>query len=255
VHQVQHAVDAEPNDAGVTARLEVDVARALLEGVLPQPVDDLHDARVVRIERRVLDLAQVDQLLEADRRCGHLAGLLGRAHVLRQGIELGRVARHVIRRRKHQLDRPPRVGLDVGHPGHVEGFAGRNSDLVGQHMQRQRAARLGIGERHHVGDLARVDAQRIDALERQAETGGQPARQHLGVERGAIARILQAGAAQAQQRVQAGARLAEALGQHVGLLRRQQPVVAQPLQQLPHVEPADRCAPRVRLGRTRPPRG
>ena len=50
VDLVQHAVDAEAHDAALAARLDVDVARALLEGVLPQPVDDVHDVRVVRVE-------------------------------------------------------------------------------------------------------------------------------------------------------------------------------------------------------------
>jgi hypothetical protein len=38
---VQHAVDAEAHDAQLAPRLDVDVAGALLEGVLPQPVDDV----------------------------------------------------------------------------------------------------------------------------------------------------------------------------------------------------------------------
>ena len=49
-------------------RLEVDVAGALLEGVLPQPVDDVHDVLVVGVELLVA-LAELDQLLEVgDRR-------------------------------------------------------------------------------------------------------------------------------------------------------------------------------------------
>jgi hypothetical protein len=41
----------------------VDVAGALLEGVLPQPVDDVDDVAVVGIELAVA-LAQLHQLLE-----------------------------------------------------------------------------------------------------------------------------------------------------------------------------------------------
>ena len=47
---VQHAVDAEAHVADVAPRLEVDVARALLERVLPQPVDDVDDVLVVGVE-------------------------------------------------------------------------------------------------------------------------------------------------------------------------------------------------------------
>ena len=35
----------------VAARLHVDVARALVEGVLPQPVDEVDDVVVVGVER------------------------------------------------------------------------------------------------------------------------------------------------------------------------------------------------------------
>ena len=41
VDLVQHAVDAEADDALLAPRLEVDVAGALVEGVLQQPVDDV----------------------------------------------------------------------------------------------------------------------------------------------------------------------------------------------------------------------
>ena len=51
VRLVQHAVDPEADDAVFAARLEVDVARALFERVLPEPVDDVDDVPVVRIER------------------------------------------------------------------------------------------------------------------------------------------------------------------------------------------------------------
>src|SRR3989344_5305231 len=47
VDGVQHAVDAETDGAHLAARLEVDVGGALVEGVLPQPVDHLDDALVV----------------------------------------------------------------------------------------------------------------------------------------------------------------------------------------------------------------
>ena len=50
VDGVQHAVDAEADGAHVAPRLEVDVAGALVEGVLPQPVDHLHHALVVGVE-------------------------------------------------------------------------------------------------------------------------------------------------------------------------------------------------------------
>ncbi len=65
VHLVQHAVDAKAHDADVAPRLDVDVGGALLERVLPQPVDDVDDVLVVGVEVSVL--AQLDQLLEVAR--------------------------------------------------------------------------------------------------------------------------------------------------------------------------------------------
>jgi hypothetical protein len=50
---MQHAVDAEAHQAHVAPRLDVDVAGALLEGVLPQPVDDVDDVAVVGVELAV----------------------------------------------------------------------------------------------------------------------------------------------------------------------------------------------------------
>ena len=62
VDVVHHAVDAESHVTFVAARFDVDVARALVERVLQQPVDDVDDVRVVRVGR--LQLAEFEQLLE-----------------------------------------------------------------------------------------------------------------------------------------------------------------------------------------------
>ena len=58
VDLVQHAVDAEAHDADVAPRLDVDVGRALLERVLPQPVDDVDDVLVVGVELAVAGRAR-----------------------------------------------------------------------------------------------------------------------------------------------------------------------------------------------------
>ena len=65
VDLVQHAVDAEAHEADVAPRLDVDVGGALLERVLPEPVDDVDDVLVVGVEVAVL--AELDQLLEVAR--------------------------------------------------------------------------------------------------------------------------------------------------------------------------------------------
>jgi hypothetical protein len=63
VDRVQHAVDAKADHALLAPRLQVDVAGALVEGVLPQPVHHLDHALVVGVELRLR--AQLHQLLEA----------------------------------------------------------------------------------------------------------------------------------------------------------------------------------------------
>jgi hypothetical protein len=66
---MQHAVDAEAHDAEFAPRLDVDVAGALLEGVLPEPVDDVDDVLVVGVELACC-CAQFDQLFEVRRQPG-----------------------------------------------------------------------------------------------------------------------------------------------------------------------------------------
>ena len=91
VDLVQHAVDAKTHDAHFAPRLDVDVAGALLEGVLPEPVDDVDDVLVVGVELLV-GAAELDELLER-RQAGTLAAelrrLLDRA---RQVVELDEIA-------------------------------------------------------------------------------------------------------------------------------------------------------------------
>jgi hypothetical protein len=50
---VQHAVDAKADESDVATRFDVNVGRALVECVLPQPVDDMDDVLVVRVEMPV----------------------------------------------------------------------------------------------------------------------------------------------------------------------------------------------------------
>src|SRR5690349_1293406 len=50
---MQHAVDQEAHQSGIAARLDVNDGGALLECVLPQPVDDVDDVLIVRVEMSV----------------------------------------------------------------------------------------------------------------------------------------------------------------------------------------------------------
>jgi hypothetical protein len=60
---VQHAVDAKTHRALLAARFDVDIAGALLEGVLEQPVDDVDDVRVVGV-RLLIAGTEIEQLFE-----------------------------------------------------------------------------------------------------------------------------------------------------------------------------------------------
>lgn len=59
---MQHAVDAEANIALLATRLDMDVAGALLERILQQPVDQVHYMLVVGI--RLADAAEFSELFE-----------------------------------------------------------------------------------------------------------------------------------------------------------------------------------------------
>ena len=49
VNGVQHAVDAKTHATLFAARLDMDIAGPLFKGVLKQPVDDIHNVRVVGV--------------------------------------------------------------------------------------------------------------------------------------------------------------------------------------------------------------
>jgi hypothetical protein len=251
IHGVHHAVDAEADHAAFAARLEVDVGGALVEGVLPQPVDHLHDALVVRVEL-LGAAAEFDELLET-RQARVLARLDGIAHRARQGIELGRVARQLDRADDDELHHLARVRFDLGHPGHVERLTGGDRHLAQAHGQRQRVAALGVVDRHDLGDPAHVDPQRVDAQIWQATAQGQPFGQRFDVEQaaaaGARARAQQVRTGQPHERVLSAVAGREAARGLLGIGDADDGVFAQPLEQRAPVELARDDGDR--LGRSR----
>jgi hypothetical protein len=60
---------------------------------------------------------------------------------------------------------------------------------------------LGIGSAHGVGHLAHIHLERVDAQVLQPAAAGQPLRQHLDVQRLAVALALHGHTGQAHQRV------------------------------------------------------
>ena len=116
---MQHAVDAEAHVAGIAPRLEVDVARALLERVVEQPVADVDDVLVVGVE--LAAPAQLHQLLEVgDLAVGAFVFFAGRAFDrLREIEELDDVVLDIERIGDHALDFEPQdlseLFLPVAH--------------------------------------------------------------------------------------------------------------------------------------------
>ena len=125
VDLVQDAVDAETHDAKVAPRLDVDVGSALLEGVLPQPVDDVDDVLVVGVE--IAAVAELDQLLEIARQ-RDLAPrrLLRLFHRPGEGEELADVAADVLRIGEDELDSAVQDLLELVGPRAHERLAGRD---------------------------------------------------------------------------------------------------------------------------------
>ena len=176
VDQVQHAVDAKADVALVAPRLEMDVARALVVGVLQQPVDDADDVLVVGVEFAAP--AEVDQLLQIGDVAGG-PGLRARrlAHRARQRVELHQVAADVERVDDDPFDALAQHLLQLRLPIREQRFGGRDHDLVGLHFDTKNVAVFGVVVGHDRCHRRHVDLERIDAVVGYAAALGQPARQ------------------------------------------------------------------------------
>jgi len=178
---VQNAVDAEPHVAQFTARLDVDIARPLIEGVLPQPVDDVDDVLVVRVELAI-GLAELDKLLEIRKLRAIVAALVRPLDRLGEIVELDDVAIDVQRIREHPLD------LELQDPGKLllplaqKGLGSRDDRLFRRDLDRQDPEALGIGARHDLGHRREIDLQGIDVVVRQSDLFSEPLREMLDME-------------------------------------------------------------------------
>ena len=95
VNMVQHAVDAKPYETLVAAGLDVDIAGALLEGVVEQPVDDVDHVGIIGVRR--LELPEFQKLLEVGDGGDFASVPLRPGHRTRHGVELERIAGDVRR--------------------------------------------------------------------------------------------------------------------------------------------------------------
>jgi hypothetical protein len=150
VHLMQHAVDAEAHDAQVAPRLDVDVRGALLEGILPEPIDDAHDVLVVGVELLVA-LAQLDQLLEVRGAAGNIALVQRALDELGQVVELHLVARMssgLAMTRRMSLRRIGRISASQAR---WKGSAVAITTSLGLDLHRQDAEARRVGAAHHPG--------------------------------------------------------------------------------------------------------
>ena len=181
VHLMQHAVDAEAHDAEVAPGFDMDVRCPLLEGVLPQPINDMDDVLVVGIEGPV-GLAQFDQLLETRQAARHLAARRSLLDRFGQVEELDQVAADVVRVGHHPANVLAQDVLQFGHPLANEGFGRGNHHLARRHLDRQDAEAGRVSTRHHFSDTGEVDFQGIDMQVVEPGTAGQPFSQVLEIE-------------------------------------------------------------------------
>ncbi|MCY1413633.1 hypothetical protein D9M71_290660 [compost metagenome] len=179
---MQHAVDAKAHRALLATGLDVDVAGALLERVLEQPVDDVDDVGIVGV-RLLVAGAEVEQLFEiaegADVRVGAVGpgDRLGQTEKFdAQALDVHRVGHHALDRQfEHvgQVSLPAAdIRLGAGH-GYRLAVDGYREDLVA----------LGEGIGHQRGHGRDVDFQWVDAQVRLAGLPGQPQGQALEVQR------------------------------------------------------------------------
>ncbi|MNS27337.1 hypothetical protein D3C72_592830 [compost metagenome] len=178
---VQHAVDAKAHRALFTPRLDVDIAGALLEGVLEQPVDDVDDVRIVGI-RLLIAGAEVEQLFEVAEVTALLIGIAGAADRFGQAEELDAEALDIRRVGHHPFDRQLQYVGEIGLPaGDIRLGTGHGHRIaVDRHGENLVPLCEGVG--HQRCDRGDVDLQRVNTQVRLAGLLRQPQGQAFQVE-------------------------------------------------------------------------
>ncbi len=158
---MQDAIDAEAHAALPTTRFDVDVTGALVEGVLEQPVNDVHHMSVVSVGLLITG-AEVQQLLEIAGSADLLIIGSGAADRLGQAVELNGKALQVDGIGHHPLDRSLEHMGEVGFPTFHERLAAGDGHCRAVDRHREDLVPLGEGVGHQRGDRRDVDLQRID---------------------------------------------------------------------------------------------
>ncbi len=159
----------------------MNIAGALLEGVLEQPVDDIDDVGVVGI-RLAIGGTEIDQLLEVADATALLLDRRSAGDRAGQAKEFLGVAGDVRGAGHHALDRPLQHMGEVALPAVHEGLGAGHRHLVRAHRHGQDLVALGEGIGHQRGDRGHVHLERIDAVERLLRIVGQPAGQAVQIQ-------------------------------------------------------------------------
>src|SRR3989344_3384146 len=193
-----------PNAVGAPW-FQVDVARALVKGILPEPVHHLDHALVVGVELLVA-LAQLHQLLEATAP-GVAPCLLRGTHGLGQGKKLCSKPVNVQRAGHHAAQKAPGLTLHLRHPVLNEGLGRSHHHFLGGDLHGQHLVALCIGGAHGFGHAPHVHLERVDAQIGQARALGEVLGKRLDVQRLAIAGTFHGHVGQAHQRMLGAFRL------------------------------------------------
>ncbi len=195
----------------------MDVARALLERVIEQPVADVDDVLIVGVE--LAAPSQLHQLLEVGDLADVLFALAGRAFDrLGEVEELDDVVLDIERVNEHALDIEVQELSELFLPFAHERLAGRNRRLTRGDDDRQDAVALRVRCRHQLGHRREVDLERINVHIGQVDLFRQPLRQDFESQRLLrIARVLEFLVGDHDQRMRPAAIDAAVADQLVGI--------------------------------------
>ena len=159
----------------------MDIAGALLERVLQQPVDNIDDVLVVGIG--LLHRSQLQHLLEV----GHPGtsvspvGATGPVYRAGHGIKLGGVAGDEPGIGQHPAHALAQHVFQVALPGLDVRFAAGDHHLLVVDLHREDAVALGEGPGHDLGDGGDVDPERVDLVDRLVHFFPQPRQQAVHI--------------------------------------------------------------------------
>ena len=179
IHIVQYAVDAKAHVARVAARLEMNVARPRIEGILQQPIDDGDDVLV--LGRELAHTAQFRELLQVAQTRGREPRALLPRHLdgTRNGVELNHVPVDIQRICAHARYGHFESRREHLQPFHVERILDGEYHLRGTAADRQYSAARCIGIGDDLRNGGDIQLERVDAHIRQSRAMRKPLGQRL----------------------------------------------------------------------------